>query len=242
MDQLLKTYEGKADEAVLLNLISAFQVGRKGRPLSSLEELGELMQVTEHPLFRRPHWSRRGADDLTDAIDSVLRRVTRDQVQSARFLSATLDEVTTANGQGRMSIHLYWSSGWTRQHAFIAMPRIEGAPNAETLFNLLVTTLEKYVGLYAKELARKLVQLACDGASVLQGAETGLAVRLLAVAPFLVIMHCHAHRLDLVAGSIKTDAAFALATSMSTAPTAYYARSTKRLEALKDVRAHDLVF
>jgi hypothetical protein len=99
-------------QATLLNLVSSFHLGKYGRPLSSLVELGELLKVLGHPSFRRSHWSRQGADDFTDAIDTVLRKTTRDLVQSARFLSATLDEVTTANGQGRLSIHLYWSSNW----------------------------------------------------------------------------------------------------------------------------------
>lgn len=134
-----------------------------------------------------------------------------------------------------MSLHLYWCSQWQRRHAFVGMPKIEGAPTAETLFELCTRVLQESVGLSADDFARKLVQLACDGASVLQGSQSGLGVRLLAIAPFLLLIHCHAHRLDLVAGTLKLHAGFEIATALSLAPVGFYARSTKRLDALKAV-------
>jgi hypothetical protein len=179
------------------------------------------------------HWTRVASDGLTDAFDAVQRETIGELVQSARLLSATLDKVTTANGQSPMSLHLYWCSHWERRHAFIDMPKIEGAPDAETLFNLFLKVVKERVSLSPEQLARKLVQLACDGASVLQGTKPGLGVRLLAVVPFLFIMHCHAHRLDLVTGTLRDQDGFKSATAM--APAGFYARSTRRLEALKDV-------
>jgi hypothetical protein len=120
-------------------------------------------------------------------------------------------------------------------HAFIDMPKIEGAPDAKTLFNLFLKVVEERVGLSPEQLARKLVQLACNGASVLQGTKSGLGVRLLAVVPFLIIMHCRAHRFDLVAGTLRDRDGFKSATALSMAPVGFYARSTRRLEALKGV-------
>jgi hypothetical protein len=115
------------------------------------------------------------------------------------------------------------------------MPKIEGAPDAKTLFNLFLKVVEERVGLSPEQLARKLVQLACNGASVLQGTKSGLGVRLLAVVPFLIIMHCRAHRFDLVAGTLRDRDGFKSATALSMAPVGFYARSTRRLEALKGV-------
>lgn len=87
VEQMVADYQNKAEQAIILNLVTAFQIGRTGRPLSSLVQQGDLMRVTKHQLWTRMHWTRAAADSLTDAIDAVLRSTTRELVQSARFLS-----------------------------------------------------------------------------------------------------------------------------------------------------------
>jgi hypothetical protein len=53
------------------------------------------------------------------------------------------------------------------------------------------------------DLARKLVCCSADGASVMAGPHTGVLTRLLTLAPYMVPMHCMAHRTDLAVGALE---------------------------------------
>lgn len=224
-----------------LDYTQILQSSMCGRPLSSLKQQAGVHQVSGHQNYRYYGWSGTSAEQLSDAIDSALCRYMGELIERANVVSVTLDVVTLNNTpQGaRMSVHLYVClPTWEWKHCFVGLPVIQGRPNAETLFELLKCTLAENAGLKGEQLARKLVQLARDGASVLQGQSTGLGVRLKGVAPFLLTMHCHAHRLDLVSGSLnKGDPAFALVDGLATAPFKWNLRCKPLADELRKVRS-----
>jgi hypothetical protein len=235
LQDIIEAYSHSRDQAVLLNLSAMFHLLNTGRPLSALEGLGQLMKVSGHNLFKRMHWTTRAADELSDAIDAVLLETLQTTIQQKRFLSVTCDEVTAANGQSLMSVHVYYCHRWQRVHAFAGLPKIEGNQTAQVLLTVLVDALKGRLALTSSDLQHKLMQFACDGAAVLQGQYNGVGVRLQELCPFMLVVHCHAHRLDLVAESMDKQPVMQQATALALAPAAYFARSTVRVSALLQV-------
>lgn len=103
-----------------------------------------------------------------------------------------------------MSVHLYYTENWAQKSVLAGLPVIIGAPNAANLTSLLLETVGNFGDLSNEQLARKVVMMAADGASVLQGHLNGVIVRVQEeVGPFLLGMHCHAHRADLAGATIS---------------------------------------
>lgn len=69
--------------------------------------------------------------------------------------------------------------------------------DADTIVNAVVTTLEKF-GISKEQLKKRLVCITTDGASVMQGSNIGVTTQLNRDFGPLVIIHCFAHRLELV--------------------------------------------
>ena len=87
-----------------------------------------------------------------------------------------------------MVLHVYFLEDWERQSMFVALPRA-------------LHTLGDGLGLTVAHLSQRLVMVAADGASVLQGKSSGLIMRVQQqAAPYAQPMHCMAHRVDLGAG------------------------------------------
>ncbi|KAL6751530.1 hypothetical protein V8C86DRAFT_2776248, partial [Haematococcus lacustris] len=74
----------------------------------------------------------------------------------------------------------------------------------DDLLELLLATVGSKLQLSMEQLGNKLVSFGCDGASVLQGAHTGVVVQLRTkVSPFLQGVWCHAHRGQLAGKAIE---------------------------------------
>ena len=67
--------------------------------------------------------------------------------------------------------------------------------NAENLTQVLVDTMNDDMGQATWK--EQLVACCFDGASVMMGHKTGVATRLKEKVPFLTVIHCCAHRLEL---------------------------------------------
>ena len=80
------------------------------------------------------------------------------------------------------------------------------APNAEHLYDLLVSTLVDVTGLSEEQLGAKLVGMGCDGASVMQGHSNGLVALVRGrLAARISGWHCAAHRLNLCMGAMDQE-------------------------------------
>lgn len=178
-----------------------------GRPMLAYEQQYELLKALELPnlgtgLGSRSGWSDSTGWTLCEAISEVTRESQAATVQSSPYVAASMDESC-----GLMSIHCYVvMPGFQRKHVFVGLPKIQGKPNADNLRKLFLSTLREKVGLTADIIKHRLVCIAADGASVLQGELSGLITRIKAAdAPFIIANHCSAHRLQLAAKDFKDD-------------------------------------
>lgn len=225
-----------ADIGTMLCLAAMVSLLIAGRAIRSFVQMGRLLRISGHPHYRDTHWTTYSAGEFIDAIDATLRTAMILLFANIAVLAISIDEVTTINRQSRMSIHFYYVKDWQRQHCFIALPRIHGSPNAANLVEVLLTAIFRVLQLTRSMLAGRVVMLACDGASVLQGEFSGVVARLKALFPFMQGMHCFAHRFDLAGGVMKKCVVMINAVAIATTAATFYAHSTLRLGELDNVR------
>lgn len=224
-----------ADAGSMLCLAALVSILLAGRALRAFVQLGRLLRITGHPHYRNTHWTTFSVAQFLDAVDATLVAAMVVLFANVAVLAISIDEVTTISHQSRLSIHFYYVKNWARQHCFIALPRIHGSPNAANIVAVLLAAILRVLQLTQLDLARKVMMLACDGASVLQGELSGVVTRLKSIFPFMQGMHYYAHRFDLAAGVLSSCIALINAVALAGSPATFYAHSNMRIGGLEEV-------
>ena len=129
--------------------------------------------------------------------DQVREKIGEDLSEAGMFF-LVVDECRDKSGHEQLSCCIRYSES-TGKERFLGLIRLEEDFSAEAIcFKLLplLSVLSKYA---------VFIGLTTDGASVLFGRSTGLAVRLRAIYPWIINIHCTAHRLNLIIGKIATN-------------------------------------
>jgi hypothetical protein len=152
--------------------------------------------------------------------------------------ASSTDECTTDLGEARLAVHLYFCKDWARKRVLAGLPVLAKRPNAENVAELWLKTILNFLGITKAQLASRMVMLAADGASALQGEFTGAIKRFIDTAAlFAEKMHCAAHRVELSAKSVAKDPVFQEAKTMLTTAYNYFNRSNVRRMALLECHA-----
>ena len=117
---------------------------------------------------------------------------------------------------------------------FPQLAHLQHAPDAQNITQVVLDTLSVLVGLGEVDLARKLVSVSTDGASVMTGMHTGVSARLSLTAPFLVSIHCMAHQTDLAVGALERAPIVKEIVGLLHCVHNFFAFSAKRLCSFRD--------
>ncbi|KAK0134200.1 E3 SUMO-protein ligase KIAA1586 [Merluccius polli] len=139
----------------------------------------------------------------TDMKKKLLEKI----VTCAPKIGLMLDEATGLNRKSALIVYLR-----------VQLPEMESPENiffelielddlrAEGIVRKLLESLHR-ANFNEDFLSKTLVALTCDGASVMLGRKSGVAVRLQSLFPSLVVWHCAAHRLELAVGDVVKEMA-----------------------------------
>jgi hypothetical protein len=115
-----------------------------------------------------------------------------------------------------------------------AITQITESPTAEHLTAVVTNILKGVVKLPDDQLATRLIGIATDGAAVMVGQRNGLTVSLRrTIAPWMVSIHCAAHRLNLSAGVLKRDGLVSSITAVLEAANSHFCKSPQRVNMLR---------
>lgn len=106
-------------------------------------------------------------------------------------MSLILEESTSLNQTSGLTV----PNMETPKNIYVDLIELQDL-TAEGIVCQLLSALER-VGRNKDFLSKTLVGVTCDGASVMLGCRTGLATRLKAMFPGIIVWHCSAHRLEL---------------------------------------------
>ncbi|KAJ9520250.1 hypothetical protein QJQ45_030274 [Haematococcus lacustris] len=227
--------QAAADPETLQRFVTLVYLLMHGRPLVEYEQSRELLQAL-NVTGTGSHWSRRSAVGMLAGINQALEDELVNTVKTSEFISLSMDESTGVDGKGYMCIFMHsMDRDFVRQATFVALPPVDGA-TADDLLDLLLATVGSKLQLSMEQLGSKLVSFGCDGASVLQGAHTGVVVQLRTkVAPFVQGVWCHAHRGQLAGKAIEDTPVISKLNSLSSTLAHYFCRSPKRQGELRAI-------
>lgn len=141
---------------------------------------------------------------MADSLNHVVTQKTKQTLRAAKFLSLTIDEVTNIDNQSWLSVHGYVMEKWERKPILLSLQWIVDGCNADNLTNVILTAAMWHGGLTETEVAERLICFGTDGAAIFQGCQTGVTTQLhYQQAPYMIGMHCVAHRTSLVVGTLS---------------------------------------
>ena len=179
---------------------SVYYMAKSNRPFTDHEGLVELQKLNGVDMGFILH-SRFSAVNIVRVIAEEMRkRIVEKIISSKAKLAVLIDEASTSSMKSTMTVHLRVSFKIDEkisepEFVFLALCELE-SQTAEGISTSLLTVLLD-AGFTEEYLKENWIAFVSDGASVLMGKRSGVAVRLQEKFPTLLIWHCLNHRLEL---------------------------------------------
>ena len=186
---------------------TAYKEAKRHRPAYGFEHEIDCQEMNGLNMGRILHsnvaCSRIQQHIATDMKKKLMEKI----VTCAPKIGLMLDEATGLNRKSALIVYLR-----------VQLPEMESPENiffelielddfsAEGIVRKLLESLHR-ANFNEEFLSKTLVALTCDGASVMLGRKSGVAVRLQSLFPNLVVWHCAAHRLELAVGDVVKEMA-----------------------------------
>ena len=189
----------EGDVALEVQMRTMYSIVKSGQPLSQFNNLCELQALNNTPGFQDPkrlYTSYCSHLDLVKAINITVEEKVDENLHNSPFIGLVIDESTDVAVYKKLVIYArVVINGQPFIHFVHDVNIIDG--KAETI----VKALEDIFTEKGLEMS-KITSLASDGASVMVGRKNGVGARLRSkYVPYLVQVHCIAHRLALAAAN-----------------------------------------
>ncbi|XP_046840490.1 zinc finger protein 862-like [Xenia sp. Carnegie-2017] len=172
----------------------------------------------------------RSAAELSDHISGVMKGNLDEDLKDARYLSVLCDCSTdTCVKSQELFYVLYVNKNGRSTCKLMSVETVENDDAA----GLKEAMNEAFARFGITNFESKLAATGLDGASVNMGRNTGLAARLKEVAPWLTVVHCFNHRLELAAADAFNATFFAQVDEILRQLFSLYQKSPKKLRELK---------
>ena len=144
----------------------------------------------------KTYTSRPSAKEFMKYIASVEFNRVSDMIKKSQYFCLIGDGSTDSAVNEQEIWYVRTSVGGSISVFFIGIATLDKA-NAENITSAIKELISVNLQIEWTEFAKKLVCLACDGASVMTGCRGGVGALLRHDAPCMITLHCMAHRLEL---------------------------------------------
>ena len=159
--------------------------------LTFLEEVGVTCVKDLHVAGNATYWSHQSAESMQDAIAAVLKSNVDKLVQASPFFSLLIDESTDVSNHENLVVYVKLLNDCKPELHFLENINVCDG-KAETITSAINMLMQK------RNLQKnKMTGFGSDGASVMTGKNNGVAKRMKDDSPYLISIHCMAHRLAL---------------------------------------------
>lgn len=189
----------KSSEHIMKGMKAVYWLSKECLPLSKYPSMINFMQhvgaTGSSEKGNASYDSRITASEYMDAIFCVITDNILEKLSKSQALSILIDESTDIKVQKKLVIYCKTVDvDLNESTIFLGNLEIsEVSVTAEVIFNVLCTFLESR-NINIKDIAG----FGSDGASIMTGSKSGVATRIKELSPFLLAVHCMAHRLNLV--------------------------------------------
>ncbi len=154
----------------------------------------------------------------------------KDKKKHSNFIALSLDELIAIDNTSWVCMHVYTVTNLCRQPFLLSVAKLNCSAIAENLYELLKNTVIESRGLDSMEIAKKLVCVGVDGASIMQGHKGSLCKKIKNdLAPYAIPIHCTAHRMNLAFEIVSNFGCVSKVESLIKEIYQYFCRSPKRV-------------
>lgn len=115
---------------------------------------------------------------MADSLNHVVTEKTKQMLRAMKFLSLTIDEVTSIENQSLLFVHGYVIEKWERKPILLNLERIVDGCNADNLTNVILTVAMWHGGLTETEVAERLICFGENCVVIFQGCRIGVTTQL----------------------------------------------------------------
>jgi len=144
--------------------------------MTKYEDMPSSFHMLKVKYVSQKHWSNSLGWGMVEVMHDVLLEATKAAFACANFIDVSVNEVTTIDNTQWLSIHLYMVQGWKKIPILLCVESIRASTTLNTIFGLMIKGLLEFCGLGLEELARKLVNMGCNGSFVFQGHQIGVTM------------------------------------------------------------------
>ena len=177
----------------MMRFNSAYYLAKRERPFTDFPDLLVLNDKNKCPNIGRGYRNDNAAALFTECIAKISKNELARDLANARFYSVLSDGSTDTSVTEKELVYILYLCNGTPTVKYFSIEDVKTA-NAIGLQAAIEQSFKR-IGITA--LTDRIVGLNCDGASVNMGQFTGLGARFKELAPWLEIIHCFNHRMEL---------------------------------------------
>ncbi|KAG8197548.1 hypothetical protein JTE90_007284 [Oedothorax gibbosus] len=208
----------------------AYFIAKQELPFSQFANIIELEK--RHGVdLGETYMNKPGCSEFIRCISKVFTEDLINQMSSSNYISVLVDESTDVSTFEKFIMYVkFIDSDATATTKFLALRNVESG-TADALKSLLLDVLKEF----GIDFEKKLVAFCCDGASVNLGIRRGVSTQLKEICPWLFVVHCLNHRLELAVKDSASNTQFETVINMLGKLYAYYKRSPKKRREIQEL-------
>ncbi|KAI8492929.1 hypothetical protein Bbelb_295260 [Branchiostoma belcheri] len=203
MEKVVQKMEEKKLQQMINLFRTAFYVAKQGRPYTDFPELLRLQKCNGLDVGTA-YWNDKEARIFVDYISLGMKKELRSSLQESDFVAVLADGSSDAGNIEEEVIQIrYLKDNIEPTTAFVALKSLERG-DAVNITDAVKSALKEDLEM-GEEWKNKLAFACFDGAAVNVGHLSGVGVRLQEECPHLIVLHCCAHRLELVVKDVLKE-------------------------------------
>ncbi|XP_078666292.1 zinc finger protein 862-like [Branchiostoma floridae x Branchiostoma belcheri] len=203
MEKVVQKMEEKKLQQMINLFRTAFYVAKQGRPYTDFPELLRLQKCNGLDVGTA-YWNDKEARIFVDYISLGMKKELRSSLQESDFVAVLADGSSDAGNIEEEVIQIrYLKDNIEPTTAFVALKSLERG-DAVNITDAVKSALKEDLEM-GEEWKNKLAFACFDGAAVNVGHLSGVGMRLQEECPHLIVLHCCAHRLELVVKDVLKE-------------------------------------
>ena len=218
----------KIEAAVCRLIRTAYTVAKTHLPISKYADLCKLQLCNDTKLTTKLYQDDTACSVFLSIISRVLDKNLIEKLQKSTAVGIMIDESTDLGTEKHLIVYINYLVDGVMHTSYLTLQKLI-ASNADVVFNSLISLLR-----VCKVEMTKVFGFSSDGAAVMLGRENGVVKKLLSQNPYMMSMHCVAHKLALSSlDASKSVREVGFYEGVLHALHSHFSRSSKRLEHLR---------
>ena len=193
-----KVYE-KTDDAMTTLFRNAYYIAKENLPIDKYQSLNELSKMNGAPITSTMYQEDTACSEFIKIISSQIEQTVLQDVKDSPAFSIMIDESTDLSTQKHLILYLSYLKDAKLTITYSKLINLTACDSVAITSQLIAYLQANDVDL------SKMYGMGSDGAAVMIGKHTGVSQLLKENSPYLIEMHCVAHRLALACVDLSKE-------------------------------------